>query len=252
MARSFDDAATEYLEIDQAVVSSAAPCTLSAWFNTDDASVTQVLIQIADKDVDKHRFVLQIRKTSSGQNIISWVQDGGTGVPTVTTTTYSTNTWQHACATFASTTSRAVYLDGGGKGTSTTSIDPLNLDRTSIARAGDSTPAAYMSGSIAEVAIWDVDLNDDEVAALAKGFHPYQIRPGNLVFYVPLIRGNDKDLVGGLSLTAFNTPGISVHPRVFYPGRPHIFGVPGAALPATRRVSLGGTFIDSSRVVLVG
>lgn len=42
---------------------------------------------------------------------------------------------------------------------------------------------------IYEVAIWQVVLSDDEIAALAKGFRPSLIRPSKLRLYVPGIRG---------------------------------------------------------------
>jgi hypothetical protein len=58
----------------------------------------------------------------------------------------------------------------------------------------------FTNGRIAEAAIWNEALNDDEIAALANGFRPSLIRPNKLVFYVPLVR-EVLDVRSALSLT---------------------------------------------------
>ena len=90
-----------------------------------------------------------------------------------------------------------------------------------------------MDGRIAEAAIWNVELTDAEVAILGKGFSPPFIRPESLVFYAPLIRDEDDDRVGGLSLTAYNTPTIASHPPIIYPAPPFLSFPTGAAPPPT-------------------
>ena len=52
-----------------------------------------------------------------------------------------------------------------------------------------------------------------DVAALAKGISPMTILPGNLLHYWDLTRGL-QDRVGGCTLTPFNSPTVSEHPRV--------------------------------------
>ena len=115
-----------------------------------------------------------------------------------TTTGYSVNTWHHAAGTFTSTTARAAFIDGGSKGTDTTSIVPANENRISIGRWGDSTPGNYMSGRICEVGLWDVVLTDDEISALARGVTPNRVRPANLKGYWPVwgLHSPEIDLSG--------------------------------------------------------
>lgn len=91
------------------------------------------------------------------------------------------------------------------------------------------SPIHHMEGRVAEVGIWDVALDDDEIAALASGFSPLFIRPQSLVYYAPLIRDEDEDRVGGLSLTATNTPTVGTHPRVFSPAQLNFDMVAAAA-----------------------
>ncbi|MHC4156685.1 MAG: LamG-like jellyroll fold domain-containing protein [Planctomycetota bacterium] len=129
----------------------------------------------------------------------------------------SADTFQHALAVWADVDDRRIYLNGGNKGTNPDTSEPISLDRTGLGVLYRSTPDNYLSGLLAEMAVWNVPLSDAEAAALAKGFSPLLIRPGNLVAYWPLIRGlNDR--VGGYNLTASGTI-VSPHPRVIYPSR---------------------------------
>ncbi len=231
MARLFDNALSQYLEIDQAIVADY-PFTLACWFNVDSAASGQTLMAITDKDVGDqiHTFFL-----SSDQTVRYGVNDPAWAVA-ITSTTWSLDTWHHACAVGAASNSRSVYLDGGGKATSMDTRDPSGMDRFSIGRNGDSTPSSYMSGATAEVAIWDVALTDAEVAILALKYSPLLVRPGDLVFYMPLIRDRDFDIVGGVSLTAFNTPTIAAHSPVYYPSARHISHISAAAPPAVNPI----------------
>ena len=220
MARLFDDASSEYLDYSGAILSSV-PMTFAAWVKSDTASLGQWIIAIsaANWPGSGSYFVLYLSDTDylSAASYKAYAE-------AITTTQWSTGTWHHAAGVFATTSSRSVYLDGGGKGTNATSSTPSSLDATTIGagywdQAVNSSP---FSGSIAEAAIWNVALTDAEVAILATGVSPRSVRPESLVFYVPLVRDDDEDLVGGLSLTPINTPSISAHPRVFYLATPQI------------------------------
>jgi hypothetical protein len=51
-----------------------------------------------------------------------------------------------------------------------------------------------------------------------------------------LIRDEDEDIVGGLSLTAYNTPSVAAHPPILYPilqsiAVPATAAGPGATVP---------------------
>jgi len=213
MARLFDDGASDYLQIDQAGVT-VPPFSMVCWFNVDVSNLEFFLIQIADKDVADQYHALWLDGLDASDYVGAATYDG-TWKEAKTTAGFSTGTWMHAAGVWADTDDRRVYLNGGNKGTETTSVTPANMDRMTIGASGDSTPEAYISGHMAEVAIWNVALIDAEVVSLAKGFSPLFIRPQNLVAYWPLIRGlNDR--VGGYNMTASGTV-ISAHPRIIYP-----------------------------------
>ena len=218
MARAFDDGSTQFLLNTSVAVVSAAPCTMAAWFNTDDSAKDALLAVSNYSPGSFNGFWLVLDEYDYVQ---ARLYDGSIGNAT-SSTTYSLNTWHHACAVFAANNNRSAYLDGGNKGTDTSTHTPSGLENTSIgAILYNEGPGDWLiSGSIAEAGIWNVALSDAEVALLAKGYSPLFVRPQNLVFYAPLIRDEDIDIVGGLALTPYNSPTVAPHPPVVYPSQP--------------------------------
>jgi hypothetical protein len=165
-------------------------------------------------------FGLAARGDAAGDPIqVSTYDFEGPFTPAVTTTGYSINTWHHACGVWASSSDRRAFIDGGSKGTDSTDNPISNTPtHTSVGRIYRNTgDTESMDGSIAEAAIWNVALTDAEVGVLATGIKPTQVRPENIVLYVPLVRDTDKDLIGGLSFSKVGSPAISRHTRVYYP-----------------------------------
>lgn len=196
MSRLFDDGSSEYLERDQAVIGTP-PFAMVCLFNTNDMDVTQILMSITDKDVDNQFFILQLSDVTN--TILAGTQDALGGYWAYSTSNYSAGIWQHACGIWAATDDRRALLEGVNKGIETSFAAPLNLDRTSIGRLGRATPNEYMSGMIAEAAIYDLSqwpgATDSDKAdnfekilpSLAKGFSPLFF-PLGLKAYWPLIR----------------------------------------------------------------
>lgn len=90
----------------------------------------------------------------------------------------SLNAWSHIVGTFASSTSRAAYLNGGNKGTSALSNTPtagsINLTRV----GGRTNATSLFTGRIAEVAVWNVAIADADVASLYASGVPTQSASG--------------------------------------------------------------------------
>jgi len=224
MARLFDDAQNEYSEIDQAVLS-GRPLAMVCWFNTDDDTSTQSLMIITDKSAafDYLRLYIHGNNDITAYDRSATASDGAKEL-----TGFAVNTWHHACGIFVSATDRRVILNGTLKATNATNVGAINnLDRTSLGRysvIGSETN--YLSGMIAEAAIYDLsaypgdtaadkaDYFEKAIASMAKGFIPL-FYPLGLKAYWPLIRGlNDR--VGGYNLTASGTT-VSAHPRIIQP-----------------------------------
>lgn len=247
MARLFDDGSSEYLDINTPVITDV-PMTISLWLRTNDVTINQYGVTLADKDVDDQRFGIGAGGNIANDPLFFFVRDGGNSTLISTTNFMSVNTWHHGIITGVVSGSDADYkviLDGdtGNAGDSGAgAARAVDLDRTSIGRMGDSTPSDYFSGDVAEVAVWNINLSFAEAAILAAGYSPLFVRPQNLVFYPNLIRGlNDK--VGGLVLTASGTT-VSAHPPIIYPANVRV-GIPEAVAPPTDEV---GTLINKGLI----
>lgn len=201
MARGFSSASSEFLDVNSAPLG-AAPTVFSmaCWFNVSDVTTYQTLICHADTNVANFA-VLSVDATPSGTVGFLSREAAGSSATANTSTTATNDTWHHALGVHASITDRTAYLDGAGAGTSVTSMSLSGHDQLSIGRTGSVSNETYVNGNVAEVALWNVALTAADAASLAAGFSPLMVRPSGLVFYAPLIRDEDRDLRGGLSLT---------------------------------------------------
>ena len=209
MARVFVRASSQYLERVSTVVS-GAPFTMHTGFYSVNTSVESNLMAVFDKDDTSQRFQLSILHPAFSNKVHVFTQVGGASDFALSSTGYTINTWHTAQAVFAASNDRRAYLDGGNKGTSSVDLTPAGIDKVMLAFG--TAGGAYLDGNLAESAIWDVALSDDEVADLGKWVSPLFIRPGNLVAYWPLIGSENIDWVGGHHLTPINSPTVGDHP----------------------------------------
>lgn len=218
MSRLFDDAASEYLEHDAALMT-AVPITMACWIYSDDAAANQCAVGICASG-SSNSFTLELAGGLDGDPILASSTAGGTARNAPSTSGYSVNTWHHICAVFAAADNRSVYIDGGSKGTNTQNSTPGGtIDRTVIGRRTRVTPINYVSGRVAEVGIWNVALSDNEVVRLARGEAPLFIRPENLKFYCPTWGFNspEPDLSGFNQHMIVNGPIAAEHPPGIVP-----------------------------------
>ncbi len=237
MARLFDDGASEYLSRSSAILSTP-PFVLSCWFNSDDITIQQILVEIGDNAANNHRYSLVASGAVGGDPIQAIARDTGSSNAT-TSTGFSAGAWHYALGIWAATDDRRAFIGGGSKGTNATSRTPVGLDTTVIGARADGVN--YMSGAIAEAAIWDLSGWFGQIAAakadlfesfalpaLAAGYSP-EFFPLGLVSYWKLLRDEDKDYWGGNHMTAFNTPSIATHPsKIIYPSPQFMIAVPSA------------------------
>jgi len=202
---------------------SDVPFTLACWFNTQNATRNQCLLQVGDFATSQ-RCTLFAMGNTAGDPVRLQVFGSIATATAVTSTGWTTNTWNHVCGTAMPTGSFpfqefAIYLNAGGKVTSAANVGPPSApwSSTSIGvqqALGVINTGTYFDGLIAEAGIWNVALTDDEIASLAKGMTCNLVRPQSLVFYAPLIR-NLQDVKGGLTLTNNNTATVVDHTRVY-------------------------------------
>jgi len=251
MARTFDPNYAAYLYVASAVITDY-PHTMSAWFTTDpDVSnwADRVLVAVSDQDAANSygsRLVIFFRGVPTSINIRAESHNNdSTGIAVSGNETVVANTWYHAAGVFTSSTDREVYYSGLSADTDATDIAMTGLSHTSIgAVLRNSSYDKIYWGSVAEVGIWNVALTASEIATLSVGYSPLLVRPQSLVFYVPLVRDNDDDIVGGLSMTAVVSsgfPGIATHPPIIYPSSPIYLPKQNYSLNVTAEAALAGT-----------
>jgi hypothetical protein len=173
------------LYIDKAVATTL-PVTMSCWFNGDSASAGGHMISIADSSASAAYLALIAAGDIGGDPIRAIHRNVSIGAA-ISTTGYTVGQWHHACGVFATTTDRRAYIDGGSKGTNSTSISVPTMDRTGIAVLARSAFDAKFPGALVDVCIWRAALSDYEVWRLSRGVPPSEIRKGSLVCWLPLI-----------------------------------------------------------------
>lgn len=206
---AFDFATTDRYEIGSAVVT-AYPFTMACWFYVDSLATGRTLLCFGPSGATATTQRIGLNSTS----VFAQSENAGTAESASTTVAPTTGVWAHAAGVFAGNTDRRAFLNGGSKGTNTVSVTfSTAINRTVIAqRLRSGTYSLGMDGRIAECAIWNEALSDDDVYSLSRGYRPSLIRPENLVLYVPLIR-DVLDLSDGKTLTVTGTPAVIEHPK---------------------------------------
>ncbi|MBA4019204.1 MAG: hypothetical protein C0483_18720 [Pirellula sp.] len=182
----------------------AAPVSCSFWFRVPDITANRLLLTATNTT---NAFEVLAAGAVGGDPLR--VRRGSDATLMADTTGgFSALTWQHALVVSASTTDHRIYLNGASKGTGTT------LQGFSVAGIN----FGFTSGAVqyAEIAAWNVALNDDEALALAAGYSPMAVRKNGVVFYMPLIREQKEKR--GLTVTVnTSSPTVYDHPRILYP-----------------------------------
>jgi hypothetical protein len=202
MSRSFDGI-NDYLQTSTPPVTTT-PYSIALWFKASHGADYRVLASL-DEGLGFDRTYMSLSSSSdtpanTPYGLVS------SSVPTetffTTTTSYSSNAWQHLLLVRAAANDHRVYLNGANKGTDTTSITPLTPDRFSIGARGDTSSGGWFAGLIAYAAVWDVALSDANAISL-QATTPDNVVPGDLVAYWPLTSNSspEPDDVGSNDLT---------------------------------------------------
>lgn len=204
---------TDYLRVLLASITST-PFTMACWFKTTDTTDTQSLVSLdSTAGISNNWLRLHLR---SGKVCVD-LNNGGAGYSqTFTSTSYSSGVWSHACGVFSSPTSRAVYLNGGGVGSGSTSCTPASINQTDLGVLLNGSNSEFFNGSVGEVAIWNVALIANEITALVNGRLPTSVRPTALKCYWPLYGAYapEPDLSGNKNNGTLTGTAFANHPPV--------------------------------------
>lgn len=187
----------------------AYPFSVAFWFRLDSTGTAQNLWTLNEPSADRFSVGLSgsplvLRTTTINFTVNSGTASTGVGL--------SADRWYHAAAVHGSASSRIAYLDGGNKGSNTTTVNG-NMALLNETQLGAFRTVAGAPNTIfAEYGLWNVALTDAEIASLGKGFSVPLIRRGSLVQYMPLVRGS-QDLRGNMAETGTVGVGYS-HPPI--------------------------------------
>ena len=237
MARQFVEASAQYLTNGNAVVQPGdRPFYFFAWFYADSFPTNNnTIFSVGDGSAAEF---FRIYVTSAGGFRAQTADPSGQSAEA--TVSASTGQWHLGVGVFASSTDRRAYLDGGNKGTNTTSSTPTTLDKMGIGTLNDgSGPRLHWDGRIAEVGVVSGTPSDDLVASMYQGgigIDHRLIDPQNMLAYWRLLENDgDVDYVGGFHMSPTNSPTYADHvPVVQYPGiRSVIQPFSGVAAPGS-------------------
>lgn len=220
MARLFTASSSMRLENTGGAPVTAVPFSILAWVYPTASAANYGVIGLSDGTTNN---AIVLRLDSSGGNpqlVLASIADGGGSSNATTSAAWNANAWNAIAGTFDASIGVSAYVNGGNKGNGSITANPIGIGQTFIGQETRSN--LYMQGRIAEVAMYNALLTDDEVAAHAKGIPAWRIRPAALQFYCPIygLQSPEPDLHAGavkstfLPMTLTNSPTQADHAPV--------------------------------------
>lgn len=195
-------------------------------------------------------FRLMVASQAGSMKVRVATKAGGVASSASSTTAISDLNWHSAVGEITAANARQCWLDNGGNGSSSTSLTPGTLTKTSIgAQDNGGTIDSNIGHELANVAVWSGTLTADERAALANGVSPLLIRPDILEIYLPLMRGGDDYM--GAAFTVTNAT-VADHPRVYMPARPQVFKTAAvSSITGTASITEAGDTVSAASALAI-
>lgn len=197
------DGINQHADTNTGLAISGSPCSIAAWIYADNVTASGIVAGLNDGS-DTNFFVVQARGAVALDPVAA-MEYGGAWKIADSSTSYTAATWHHVLAVFTNSTSRTIYLDGGGKITNTESQSAAvggNFYVGTHRHPGGS----YFKGKLAYVTVWkDIALTDGDAATLAGGADPTGVEAGSIVGSYNLISDFVRD-AGSFDLIGRNSP----------------------------------------------
>jgi len=184
--------------------------SVSAWFRVSNVTEAHAIIRL-EHIGENTRYVLYAAGKDT-YDPVKWFSQTGGNIYTASMGSFSADTWHHVLGTAGGSTVK-LALDGAQIMAEAAAEFPDD-DESYVQIGGDNVFIPAPTGSVAEVAIYNIDLSAASYyparLALAKGYSPACVFPQNLIFYAPLVR-DLQDVKAGHTLTAYNSPTVGEH-----------------------------------------
>jgi hypothetical protein len=168
----FATASSEYL---QGSISSITdyPISMTIWASVDSDDGSDAFMAVGDASKVDYYNTFYSYGSAAGDPLQAYSHNHGGSAQSVDTTSgYTAATWCAGAAVFTSASARAVYIDGGSKGTDSGTVGAISgYDFISIAAIRDSSPGGYADATFDEARLALAVLTDDwiETDANATG-----------------------------------------------------------------------------------
>jgi len=250
------DKTTDYLDVNPSPWKKWG-VTWSFWFRTSDLSNYQYLLTDGNGSVGI-RYVSIHPTLDRLQATRRWT----TYQNARPTLVLSENVWYHGAVTWNTQDEHHAWVNGGYKDSNTTSAGVMNLNSAIFGLGSYEAGGGDCDGDLAEIAIYDGILTEDEIKSLAAGHCPLSVRPDLLSGYYPLggllvPKASLLDRWGSSTLTSHGTPDAQDHPGgIIYPSGPRRVLVPsptaGGAIAGSSSITLGATGSIGAKGALAG
>ena len=154
------------------------PFTMSAWANLESSGSGETIVSFSDvSDTD---VIFQFSITSGADKIQLLARENGGSSKSITASSATTpGVWVHIVGVFASATSRKLYINGaqeGSEDTNSVAFDSDDIDTFTIGGLLRSNVTRHFGGKIADVAIWNAELNDDTITSIYNSGEPNDLQ----------------------------------------------------------------------------
>lgn len=152
--------------------------------------------------------------------------DSGGSTVVTSSNNFTEDVWSCMASMWVADNSRKVYLDGtvttNGSTNGTQTLSEIDRVTLGAGISGGTGFFLYLTGEMAESALYNVELSTAELDKICDGQSPLLVRPNDLISYWRLIGGDgpEVDIIGGHSLTLQNAPVPATHPSIVYPSSP--------------------------------
>lgn len=228
MARTFPGDFTSKLVLSSGLPSVSRPITMMCWFKAASGSLANTMTMFWWGDFSetalRNQYMLRLRGDTEGSNpseVEFICADSSSSSGAVSGATYTTaETWAFAAAVARATgTNNTCLLNTSGFPGGGSNLTPNSgvVDRITIG-FDDDLQVAPWDGAIAEVAIWNAELTQTELAKLYNDkLSPLFMRPQSLSYYAPLIGNEDRNVFSG-TLNVVGSLGTDRHLQIIRPG----------------------------------
>lgn len=209
MAMTFD--ASMRLVHSEGLPVNGYPFSVGCWFKVEAAPTKLTIVQGFGWTMDWREFFNLQLQSDSSVHMEMYNHGAYTYANGPIGTTLTAGVWQSIVHVSVSATSHVTYLNGVAG--SATSDDIPFIDNANLYQVGNNTDRQF-AGQLAEAAVWNVALTDDEVAAYAGGVSAACIRRASLVDHRTLLQRHDSLRGGQPAFGVEGSPTYSTHPPI--------------------------------------